>query len=191
MLVLALPIFFVAEPLLKLWLGQVPEYSVMFLRFSIVTALIGVFEQSFYTAFTAKGEIRESTIWAVSIGYLSFPVIYILFRIGFSPVALAWVMLASTLLSACVVKPILLVKRLNYYWKELVSLMFKCVVVSFLSIPLPLYVYLNQDIFYNSLLAFFCIVMISILSVSLSVWFVGLQKQTRSLIIIKIKNKIK
>lgn len=191
MLVLALPIFFVAEPLLKLWLGQVPEYSVMFLRFSIVTALIGVFEQSFYTAFTAKGEIRESTIWSVSIGYLSFPVIYILFRLGFSPVALAWVMLALTMISACVVKPILLVKRLNYYWKELVNLMSKCAVVSLLSIPLPLYVYLNQQIFYNGLLAFFCMVMISILSVSLSVWFVGLQKQTRSLIIIKIKNKIK
>ena len=43
MLVLALPIFFVAEPLLKLWLGQVPEYSVMFLRFSIVSERISGF----------------------------------------------------------------------------------------------------------------------------------------------------
>ncbi len=190
MLVLALPIYFVAEPLLILWLGQVPEYSVMFLQYSIITSLIGVFEQSFYTAFTAKGEIRESTIWSVSIGYLTFPIVYILFKFGFSPVSLARVMLITTLLSACVIKPILLVKRLNYRVGELIGLMSKCLLVSFISIPVPLLVYLNQDIFISRILAFVCIVLVSVISVSLSVWFFGLERQTRSMLINNISKRL-
>lgn len=186
MLILAVPIFFVAEPLLRIWLGQVPEYSVMFLRFSIITALIGVFEQSFYTAFTAKGEIRESTIWSVTIGYLTFPVVYVLFKLGFSPVSLAWAMLLSTFISACIIKPLLLIRRLDYGWKELVFILLKCLIVSLVSLPLPLYVYKNQCVFANPYVAFICIVLISILSVAVSIWFLGLPKETRSLIICKI-----
>ena len=191
MLVFALPIFFVAEPLLRLWLGQVPEYSVMFLRFSIIGALIGVFEQSFYTAFTAKGEIRESTLWSVSLGYLSFPVVYILFKCGFAPISLAWVMLVSSILSACVAKPILLVKRLNYKWKEIANLVRRCLIVSVISLPLPICTYFNQDYFPNGIVAFICVTFISILSVAISVWFIGLPKEFRAFLISNFYKKIK
>ena len=57
MLILAFPVFLVAKQLLYLWLGQIPDYSVVFLQFAIVTTLFGVFDQSFYSAFTAKADM--------------------------------------------------------------------------------------------------------------------------------------
>ena len=40
MLILAFPVFLVAKQLLYLWLGQIPDYSVVFLQFAIVTTLL-------------------------------------------------------------------------------------------------------------------------------------------------------
>ena len=40
MLLLSLPIILLAEPLLQLWLGQVPEYSVIFLQIALVSSLV-------------------------------------------------------------------------------------------------------------------------------------------------------
>lgn len=189
MLLLAVPIFVVAEPLLKLWLGLVPDYSVLFLRFSIVTSLLYVFDQSFYTAFTAQGKLRESTIWSVSIGYVSFPVIYLLFKFGCSPLALAWVMLVSVFIPSCVVKPILLIKRMGYRRKELICLFFRCLVVTVLAILVPLYLWCNKGFFSNMVLSFVCTVAISIISVLMSVWFVGMDKRTKKMIICKIQKR--
>ena len=40
MLILAFPSLLVAKQLLYLWLGQIPDYSVVFLQFAIVTTLL-------------------------------------------------------------------------------------------------------------------------------------------------------
>ena len=95
MLILSLPICLVAEPLLQLWLGQVPEYSLIFLQLAIITSLFQVFDASFYTALYAKGRIRENALISPTLGFLAFPITYILFRIGCSPTSLAVILLIN------------------------------------------------------------------------------------------------
>jgi Na+-driven multidrug efflux pump len=58
MLIMALPICLEAETLLKVWLGVVPKYSVIFLQLAVITSLFQVFDISFYTALYAKGRIK-------------------------------------------------------------------------------------------------------------------------------------
>ncbi|MBS5551579.1 MAG: polysaccharide biosynthesis protein [Bacteroides sp.] len=192
MLILSLPIFVTAEDLLCLWLEQVPEYATVFLQFAIVTALFGVFDQSFYTAFTAKGQIKESTIFSVLIGYISFPVIYILFKMKCSPISLAWVSLISSAILAFFIKPLLLHRIMGYSWKELKILFKSCLIVTLISIPVPiLFYFFEKQIFHVQLIRFFSLIVICLLCTICSIWYIGLSHDMRVQLIRLIKNKIK
>ena len=91
MLILCLPICLLASPLLNLWLVDVPEYTVPFLQLVIIQSLFQVFDTSFYTALYAKGRIKENALISPMISLLSFPVVFVLFKMGASPLALSWV----------------------------------------------------------------------------------------------------
>lgn len=188
MLILAFPVFLVAKQLLYLWLGQIPDYSVVFLQFAIVTTLFGVFDQSFYSAFTAKGQIKETTICSICVGYLSFPVIYVLFKLGYSPVSLSWVMLFSSLILAIFIKPFLLVKIMGYTWTDIFVLFKSCIIVTVVSVPIPLLLYIFRNtLFHTSYLDFFILSISGVVCVALAVWFLGLDDGIRK----RIQNNIK
>jgi O-antigen/teichoic acid export membrane protein len=58
MFILGLPIILLADKILLLWLGAVPEYTVVFLQLVIIQSLFLVFDTSFYTALYAKGQLK-------------------------------------------------------------------------------------------------------------------------------------
>ena len=191
MLILAFPVFLVAKQLLYLWLGQIPDYSVVFLQFAIVTTLFGVFDQSFYSAFTAKGQIKETTICSICVGYLSFPVIYVLFKLGYSPVSLSWVMLFSSLILAIFIKPFLLVKIMGYTWTDIFVLFKSCIIVTVVSVPIPLLLYIFRNtLFHTPYLDFFILSISGVVCVALTVWFLGLDDDIRKRIQNTIKTKL-
>lgn len=191
MLALCLPICLVTEPLLKLWLGIVPEYTVIFLQLTLITSLFQVFDTSFYTALYAKGQIRENALISPLIGFLVFPIVYLLFKNGYNPVVLAWALLVCYALLGLVVKPILIVKIVGYAWTEIMNMFMPCIKVTLLSILLPLIIYsfrttwLPNEVVRNLVLTF-----ISVLCVLLSVWVIGIDRETRAKLIGVIKRKI-
>lgn len=191
MLLLAVPIFFVADKLLALWLVEVPEYSVEFLQLMIVASLFHVFDVSFYTALYAKGQIRENALLSPTIGLLSFPVVYILFHFGFSPICMAWASLIVTMLLGLIVKPFLIIKIANYTFEDILSVFKPCFLVSLVSIIAPCFLYSFLDeITSNNILQFIIMTIISILSVAASVWYLGLSKQMQLRLIKAAKNKL-
>ncbi len=180
MLLLALPIFFVAEPLLKLWLGQIPPYSVIFLQLAIVTSLFQVFDTSFYTALYAKGQIRENAIISPMVGFLAFPIMYLLLKKGFPPESIAWISLVGVALLGLFIKPLLIIKIVDYSWNEILAVFFPCLRVTLMSLPLPLFVCCFVDNLYISVFLSFCIIVsVSVISVTLSVWVGGLTPEMR------------
>lgn len=189
MLMLALPIVLVAEPLLKLWLGQIPPYSVIFLQLAIITSLFQVFDTSFYAALYAKGQIRENAIISPMVGFLAFPIMYILFKMGSSPESMAWVGMVGAALLGFVIKPLLIVKIVNYSWKEILPVFMSCIKVTLASLPLPLLIYFYLP-YVNLFFYFFIIVLVSIVSVSCSCFFIGLSSDLRNILIIKMKDII-
>ena len=80
MLFMSLPMYFLADPLLYIWLGDnVPEYTTIFLQIAIVQSLFQVFDVSFYTALYAKGQLKENALISPMLNLLAFPVVYFLF----------------------------------------------------------------------------------------------------------------
>lgn len=177
MLVLCLPIFLLASPLLNLWLVEVPEYTVPFLQIVIVQSLFQVFDTSFYTALYAKGRIKENALISPTFGFVQFPIVYFLFRMGFPPLALSWASLVTYAIIGCVVKPIMIVKIAGYKWKGILNVLYTCFIVTLLAVPVPLLVYwkLGTHTFLNAII----IGGASLLCVAISVWSVGISSSMR------------
>ena len=191
MLILSLPICLVSEPLLQLWLGQVPEYSVIFLQLAIITSLFQVFDTSFYTALYAKGRIRENALISPTLGFLTFPITYILFRLGCSPTSLAVVLLFIYAILGLVVKPLLIIKIVDYTWGDILKVFRPCFAVSIISSIIPIILYLYRDsIFPNTIYQFVGLSAVSFLSVAITVWTIGLDKGMKLKLISMISKKL-
>lgn len=180
MLILCLPICLLAEPLLKLWLGIVPEYATSFLQLAVLTSLIDVFSQSFYTALYAKGQIRENALISFCILLSAFILIVVLFMFNFSPVSSAVVMFCAMFIISFIVKPLLLVKIAGYPISLIIGVFTVCLRVSLLAIPLPIFIFIIlQHEMVGDFIKFAIMVPSSILSVSISVWFAGLSSEIK------------
>lgn len=192
MLILSLPICLSADYLLHLWLGDVPQYTTIFLQLIIIQSLFQVFDTSFYTALYAKGRLRENALISPTLGFISFPIIYFLFKLGYSPVALSWASLTSYAIIGIIVKPLLIIKIANYTWKDIWSVFMPCLKVTVFSIPIPLLIYYEIDDTSISLWGKLILITIfSVLSISISTWYIGIEENTKKIIKIFIKEKNK
>lgn len=190
MYLLALPICLVADQLLHIWLGIVPEYTVIFLQLIVIQSLFQVFDTSFYRALYAKGQIRENALISPTLGFIMFPVVYVLFKLGCSPVALSWASLIMYALLGIVIKPILIIKIVGYKWSDIFSVFKPCLYVTLASLPLPvaIYCWLNG---HDSIVLSFCVITtVSVLSVACASWYLGMDKPMRLKVVEMVGKKL-
>ena len=191
LLILGLPIILVAEPLLLLWLGQIPDYSVEFLQILILCSIINVFNSSLYTAVYAKGQIKENAISGSIIWLMVIPCSYVFFRLGYSPITIAYVTLFYNAILSFVQKPVILYTVVKYNWKDILILFKDCFVVTLISVPLPILLYSKKEsLFPNEVVQFFILVITSVLCVIITVWYVGLDSITRNKVLSFAKTRI-
>jgi O-antigen/teichoic acid export membrane protein len=188
MLLLGLPIILLAEPLLQLWLGQVPEYAVIFLQLIIVQSLFSVFDTSFYTALYAKGRLKENALLSPTVLFIQFPIIFILFKMGYSPVAMSIAGIISYALLGLVVKPIIICKVVNYTFHDIMSVFIPCLKVCLVAIPIPVLVKFYSG---NGILNFIVVCLVSTICVLTTVFLWGINREMRCEVVSIIRNKIK
>lgn len=188
MWLLSLPICLLAAPLLSAWLKVVPEYTVVFLQLIVIQSLFQVFDTSFYTALYAKGQLRENALISPTLGFIQFPIIYVLFRMGCSPLALSWTNMVLYAILGFVVKPILIIRIVNYTWRDVFSVFRPCLWVTLLSLPLPLLAATFIDIF--TILGFLAVGIVCIVSIAVAVWAVGIDREMRMKVIKIVSTKV-
>ena len=185
MFLLCFPICLLARPILELWLGVVPEYTVIFLQLILIQSLFQVFDTSFYTALYAKGQLRENALISPTLGFLMFPIVYILFKMGYSPVVLSWVSLIVYAMLGIIVKPILIVKIANYKLKDIFDVFKYCLLVTIFSVPIPLYMYYVRNTF--TLIYSICILFVTIFIFTMCVCILGTNKKEKQKILEFVK----
>ena len=181
MYLIALPVCLLAYPLLKLWLGVVPDYTVPFLQLVIVQSLFQVFDTSFYTALYAKGRLRENALTSPTLGFMIFPVTYVLFKLGYSPLVLSWTSLVVYAILGIIVKPWLIIKIVDYKCSEIWSVYRSCLVVTLVSLPIPIIIYRLLDT--SGLLNFIIVGFVCLLSIGITVYFFGIDKAMRKKVV--------
>ena len=95
MIVMAIPVILVTSDLLKLWLTVYPEYAVVFIRITLLIAVVQAMSNPYVTAICATGNIRNYQLVVGLITIANVPVCYALLYIGLDPV---WVYVASLIM---------------------------------------------------------------------------------------------
>ena len=81
-LLFSLPMVVLMEPLLELWLVAVPEYTVAFSQYIVISQLFNVYNNSFYIPMTASGKLKENSYASLLLTLFAFITLYILFKSG-------------------------------------------------------------------------------------------------------------
>ena len=190
MLLLCLPVCFCAQELLSIWLVEVPQYTVVFVQLIIIQSLFSVFDTSFYRALYATGRLRENALISPAVGFLCFPIVYLLFRCGFSPIVLSWASLISYAILGLIIKPILVIKIVDYTWKDIFSVFVPCLKVTLASLPLPVlfnyYVSIENKYIYTGVMALICISM-----VCAATWFLGMTPRMKEKVMAEVRKRVK
>lgn len=188
LLLLGLPIFFVAPELLRLWLGFIPEYADVFLRYIIIVSVFLLFNGCLFTAQDVVGKIKKYSIAYPTIMLLNIIVIYYLFRNGASPVSYVQVLLVTYAILVFIIQPILVVRQTEYQYKEILKVFKECLIVTLPSLILPLFFFIYlPDV--GDFLRLVILTTISFFSVGVSVWFLGIDYKTKSILFTFIKSK--
>ena len=85
LLCLILPIVMEVKTVLRIWLGEVPEYTSVFVCLTLVICLIDSVSNPFMTASAATGRVKlyQSVVGAILVSIL--PIAYIVLKLGATP----------------------------------------------------------------------------------------------------------
>lgn len=187
-LLICLPLYFVIEPLLDIWLVEVPEMTVDFIRITLISQVLGVFNVTFYTPMLASGKLKSNSMWGLYLGCGQFVVIYILYKLGYDVLWLPYILLLSTVIYAFYIKPRILYKEIGYKIKDMAICYWNCFKVLLPSVLIAAGV--NYLLTPDSLIEQGVMLLNAVLSV-LACSFLFMEKSLRIRVIELIKNKIK
>lgn len=82
---LSLPIITNTPYILKIWLGEYPNYSIIFVRLVLVYSIHEAISSTLMTAMFATGKIKNYQIVVGGIQLLCFPLSYFALKLGYQP----------------------------------------------------------------------------------------------------------
>lgn len=187
-LLMSLPVIIEAEFVLTLWLKIVPEYTLLFVRLTLIIYMIQSLSNTMMTAILATGKIKKYQIVVGGINSLNFIFSYMALSWGYSPY--------SVYIIALVVTVLILIGRLYYSHKLfrfpvrefMIKVVFRIVVITLLASIAPVLLYTILPA------GFFRFVMIFIstsIVILILVYQYGLSQDERSFVREKLANKLR
>lgn len=187
MLFFLIPICLETEMILHLWLNVVPEYSVAFVRWTLVITTMGMLSNTLITALHATGKIKKYMIIVGLVEISNFPLTYLMFKIGFNPLSAYYVYFSIYLvlmfLRLYLIKDLIKMKARAY----IQEVYLKVLLVTLVSLILPSFICLFQQ---DSILRFIEVGIVSCLSTLVTVYYLGLTASEREKLIGFVKSKI-
>lgn len=176
MFLLSLPVLFETNFILNIWLKVVPENTVVFLRIMICISLLFTLSNPLAVAAQATGKVKRYQATCGSVLLMILPVSYVCLKLGcpaYSVFIVHLVMESIAQLARMIILRPLIGLRIIDYIKNIYIRVF---VVVALSVAVPFFVYESMD---DTLVRFFVICLVCLLSVSIVAYTVGLSKNER------------
>ncbi len=185
--IMALPITLCAPTIFKLWLVNVPDYSISFSILLLFSQLIAALGSPLWMLAHAAGNIKTYQVIISIINLLILPASWIFLHFGHEPY---WILAFLVILNVMI-----LVFRISYLHKRISfpeiefysKVVLRSIFVSIVSIIIPL---ILRHIT-SSLGGDIIIVIVSIISVLVSFYCLGLEKSEKEIAISWIKSKLK
>lgn len=186
--VLALPVFFEAPTLLEIWLKNVPDYTVPFVRIMIATVTIDAMAKPLMQAAAATGNVKRYMLSLSLLTLQTFPLAYIALKLGAEPISVFIIHLLITFLAfflrLYIIKPMIKLPVKQY----LNSIFSRIIWVVLASLPIPTLAYLYLQ---ESILNTFIICAIAFVSACVCSYYFGMSQNERTTVRNTIYAKLK
>lgn len=184
MLMICVPLYFETPYLVKLWLKNVPDYTVVFVRLVTIHALIDSISYPLMAVVQATGKIRLYQAVVGGARILNLPVSYVFLRLGFAPQTVFIVEITISVISLLlrlVISQRIIKEKLFFPFVKLIGLF---IILTFISVIPAFYLI---KLFDKTFIQFVLFVFISIIWNVMVLFFLGLNRVEKRNIIEKIK----
>lgn len=188
MLILVVPIVAETPFVLKLWLIDFPEYSVLFIRLTLVSILIASLSTPLYTLSLATGDVKKYQITIGSLSLMGFFLTLLLFRLGFS---VEWTYYAGIIINVCIL--FARVEIVFHQTKMSATTYYNDVVTRALLVTVPIVftTYILLGLFpYANLLSALLVIIFSLMITCTCVAFIGMSRIEREYALDIVKSKL-
>lgn len=178
--IIGYPILLEIDYVLKLWLGsRVPDYTTSFVVIVVLIAFLNNLNSAVSVVVHSTGKMRNYQVITSLITLSSLPVAYYVLKLGGDPNLVFWISFVFTMLmqlvSLCILKG-LIPFSLSIYFKKVIQPFFMIFVSSF-ALPLIPYYFMQ-----NGGGRFIVVSVLSIMTSSISFYFLGLNNKEKMLI---------
>ena len=185
LLMLSLPVLVSTHYILSLWLGIVPEHSVLFVQLILILSLSDSISFPLITAMLATGDIKNYQIVVGSLQLLNIPLSYLFLSMGHIPETVTIV--AIFLSQCCLVARLVMLKRLIHLpiKKYFQNVYLNVLKVTIFALIIPFLLKSKLD---EGFISFLILSLLSVLSVIFSIYIIGCNKEERFLLLTKAKS---
>lgn len=180
MLFFAVPFMFETETIMQLWLKNYPPEAPLFLRLSLLGTMVDLLGNSPAVAAWATGNIKRYYIYVSSIGILVFPISWFAFAFGM-PAYTSYIIFLTIYVLVLFTKLYIIKGLLNFpirkYYKEVLIVAVYTTIAAFI-IPCIAHCCMPHGLIFSMIMILICFV-----SVSLSIYFLGLTSTEKDKII--------
>ena len=188
LLTLSLPVAIETPLVLGIWLKEVPDYTAIFLRLAILTALLNTLSNPLIISMHASGKVRDYQIVVGGISLLTLPIVYMAFKLGAEPYY-AMVITFAVEFVCHIARLYMLVRIMDFPMaKFLKSVTIRVYIVTILSVVLPVLAYSGIDLV---VVRFFTVCILSVLSTLIFGYYLGFNKHDREKLWEKVVGIIK
>lgn len=191
MFLLALPILLETPIILQIWLKTVPDYAVIFLRWTLIVSLTYVLSNTLVTGMLATGNIKKYQIIISSLSYTILPIVYILYKLSMPPYC-SYVVVFVIYFIQLFVRLFLLKGMINLSVSQYINDVFlKVIVVTILSLIIPLII---KSLCPSGYFRLVLVTIVCMLGVAFSSFFIGMTASERKVIFSnfdKLKSKLR
>lgn len=184
--ILAIPILLEIDPILHIWLKQVPQHTSSFCHLVIINALLNTLSAPLITSASASGNIKKFQLIVNLIFISNIPISFLFLKAGYPPEVVFYIAIlaeiAALLSRLIIVSKITPISCKSYALKVIL----RCIII-FIFIYLSTY-YVHSIFKYNYA-RLVCTFITSILYSSMIIYFFGLNKEEKKFIITKIRKR--
>lgn len=185
LLCISLPVIIETYYVLELWLGQVPNYTIVFIRIMLCISIVDAMANPLMKAASSNGNVKKYQIIVGGILLSIVPLSYIVLKLGGKPESVFIVHLCIALFAFFVriyiVKPLVCLP-INEYIKQA---LLPCVKIAFTFFVIYLFIYNVANLEYVHYIIRIALIVIIFMITS---YFVGLTKTEKIFIVVKIQD---
>lgn len=179
---LACPILFCVDGLMRVWLVEVPRWTCEMVQLNLIASLFYVLTKPIWTIVVASGDLKKYTLLTSIISFSSFPLSCIALFIGCDAPSVYMVSIVVDIISL-IVQLKLLKQYLAYRTKDYITLVIQPILILLVvtTVPSLLIANINSGTAKDSLIYFIVIFLL----VAISILLVGLTKKEKLLVLNK------